>query len=62
MPPSQPLKPDPSLKPVSLQVLTSSFFLEKMGVVTETGFLSCVEFCTLICPRTPNHGFTGFPN
>ena len=62
MPPSQPLKPEPSLKPVSLQVLTSSFFLEKMGVVTETGFLSCVDFCTLIRPRTPNHGFTGSPN
>ena len=62
MPPSQPLKPEPSLKPVSLQVLTFFFFLEKMDIGTETGFLSCVDFCPLVCPRMPHHGFTGFPN
>ena len=50
MPPSQPLKREPILKPVSLQVLTSSFFVEKMEAVLETGFLCSVNFCTLILP------------
>ena len=56
--PWQPLKHEPILKPVSLQVLTSFFYLEKMRVVTETGFFRCVNFCTLIFPWMPRHGFT----
>ena len=50
MPPSQPLKREPILKPVPVQVLTSFFFLEKMEAVLETGFLVFVNFCTLILP------------
>ena len=62
MSPSQPLKREPILKPVPLQVLTSFFFLEKMEAVLETGFLILSISAPLFCPRTLHDGLTGNPD